>query len=90
MGSSDYNNVKKKDIVNCVKRIVSKNGELSLEPGSKHFLKLIFVRATFGRPYYPLNINANKVDCGTVQELMKWLTKNNICTKKEFDDFLGK
>ena len=89
MGSKEYSNISKKKLIAGVKRIISSIPELKLEEGTKHYLKLRYPEVFYGRPTYPLNVNHSVIDSGTVNELMKWLSKNKICSKKKFDECMG-
>jgi len=88
MGSSEYHNIKKKQLINAIRRLGRDIPDLEVTQGTKHYLKLRWPDVEYGRPTYPLAVNSSQIDVAVVQELMKWLSRNKICTKKKFDQLL--
>jgi len=88
MGSSEYTNIKKSRLITTVNRLGKLVPNLTVSKGSKHYLKLNYPHVEYGLPSFPLAINHNKIDPCVVQELMKWLIKNKICSKERFDSEL--
>lgn len=90
MGSSEYHNIKKKQLINAIKRLARDIPDLEISQGTKHYLKLRWPDVKYGRPTCPLAINSCQIDGAVVQELMKWLGRNKIFTKEKFDQMLKK
>ncbi len=82
--------VKRRALINAVKKLSNLVPDLLLKKGTKHALKLHYPSVKYGRACYPLSINGPDLDHWVVEDLIKWLSKNNICSKKKFLELLGK
>lgn len=83
-----FHNFKRKQLIRAVTKLSSSIPDLEVKKGSKHFLKLCYPSVVYGRSTYPLSINGNELAHWVIDDLIKWLSKNNICTKKKFLDLL--
>lgn len=82
------NNIKRAKLIRAVKKLCVAVPDLQLKKGSKHCLKLVYPSVVYGRPTYPLSVNSPVLMFWVVDELIKWLTKNKICTKEKFLELL--
>ena len=88
MGSKEYTNIKRNKLLKGLLQLVSACEGLSIEEGTKHPWKL--KHKNFPRRVYPLDLNHPGLHADVVEELMKVLVKNNICSKADFDRAIGK
>jgi hypothetical protein len=86
MGQSEYKNVSKKSLISALERLERKS-DLSIEKSTKHTWKL---SAPLSMRSYPVPVGHPEIRGWVVDDVVKWLVSNDVCSKKEFNDLLRK
>lgn len=79
----EYGNVKRKKIVGFLNWLQA-NKKVELIQGSNHTL----LKCIHNGEKTPVPLRHTKVDKNLVFALQKWLVRNQICSKEEFDEHI--
>lgn len=87
MGRKEYQNVSKRALLTALTALTYKYPSLTLSTATKHNYVLKFEGI---REAQPVVIGHPILGDWVVDEICKWLVKNDICLKSEFDSLLKK
>jgi hypothetical protein len=81
---SGYGDIKTSKFKNALTRLANKKG-IFLKQGAKHQIR---VECIYNSNAYPIPSNHPTINKYIVGSFQKWLEKNDVCTKEEFDNYI--
>jgi len=79
----EYANVKYKKFKKGILKWLEKKDDIRVESGGKHHIKVCCIH---NGESFTVPKRHNEIDKFIVKDFMKWLVKNEVCTKDEFDE----
>lgn len=81
---SGYTDVKNKKMKNLLKKLQNQT-DIEIFQGGRHNTKVSCIHTGES---YPIPNSHRYINKHIVKDFMKWLVRNEVCTKKEFDEIL--
>ncbi len=81
----EYSNISKSKIFIAVLRKLQNHYGIEISQGGRHNLKVTSIETNES---YPIACSHKEVNVHIIKDFVRWLGKNKVCSKKEFNDLI--